>query len=129
MDQLREIGKYTVLVTNAHYKSLTLKMERTSLDRHLDQVICAHEFGIPKEDPAFWGRLKGKLAFREKYTLLIDDSLPVLRSAERYGITHLLTLFQPDSQNTKRDVGEFRAIHGFADILPSPNAIQGTSKN
>lgn len=123
LDQLREIGKTTVLVTNAHYKSLTLKMERTSLDRHLDQIICAHEFGVPKEDPAFWGRLKGKLPFREKYTLLIDDSLPVLRSAERYGITHLLTLFQPDSQNTKRDVGEFRAIHGFADILPSPNAV------
>ena len=119
LDRLSQIGKHSVLVTNAHHKSLMLKMDRTALHHHLDEVVCAHDFNMPKENVEFWGKLKQKIAFDNNNTVLIDDSLPVLRSAKSYGIQNLLAVYKPDSQNPIKDVGEFDAIHGFADIMPA----------
>ena len=55
---VRQAGKRVVLVTNAHRKSLNLKMDRTGLDVHFDAMHVSHEFGIAKEDPAFWAALQ-----------------------------------------------------------------------
>ena len=118
LDRLRQLEIYTVLVTNAHQKSLMLKMDRTALHNHLDEVICAHSFGMPKEDVRFWGKLKHKLAYNNKRTLLVDDSLPVLRSARQAGIKNLLAVYKPDTCQPARDVQEFQAIHHFTDIMP-----------
>ena len=40
LDFTRRSGKRTVLVTNAHSKSLALKMARTGLEQHFDALIC-----------------------------------------------------------------------------------------
>ncbi len=115
---LRAAGKRIVLVTNAHQKSLALKMERTSLHGHFDAVICAHDIGVPKEHPGFWQRLQAAEPFEADKTLLVDDSLPVLRSARNYGIGYLLAVHRPDTRLPDKDVGEFAAIRDFRDILP-----------
>lgn len=109
----------SVLVTNAHHKSLALKMRKTRLDGYFDAVICAHDIGVPKEHPEFWGKLQLVERFDPARTLLVDDSLPVLRSARDYGIGHLLAVHRPDTQLPAKDVAEFRAIRSFRDILPS----------
>ena len=119
LDRLHEMKIRRVLVTNAHQKSLMLKMDRTQLHDHLDQIICAHDFGMPKEDPTFWGKLAQQVDFDKKTSVLVDDSLPVLRSARRYGIQHLLAVRKPDTQNPEKDVEEFEAIYNFSDIMPS----------
>ena len=118
LDRLRRSGKTAILVTNAHQKSLMLKLDRTQLHNHLDKIICAHDFGMPKEEPRFWEKLVAAVPFEKSATLLVDDSLPVLRSARTYGIKHLLAVHKPDSQNPKKDVEEFSAIHTFLDIMP-----------
>jgi putative hydrolase of the HAD superfamily len=118
LDAVRGSGRRVVLVTNAHGKSLELKLRRTRLGRHLDGVVCAHDLGLPKEDPGFWARLATRVPFRPAATLLVDDSLPVLRSAARHGIAHLLAVRRPDSRQPPRAVTEFPAIDGFADLLP-----------
>jgi len=118
LDALRAAGKRTVLVTNAHHKSLALKMQKTGLHGHLDAVISAHEIGIPKENPAFWEQLQTLEKFAPESTLLIDDSLPVLRSARGYGIAHLLAVLKPDTRLPEKDVGEFQAVTRFGEILP-----------
>ncbi len=110
--------KRVVLVTNAHSKSLELKMQSTQLADHFDAIICAHDIGIPKEEPMFWEKLQLTEAFDKSTTLLVDDSLPVLRSAKQYGIAHLLAVYQPDTQAPIKDVEEFTAIHHFSDIMP-----------
>jgi putative hydrolase of the HAD superfamily len=115
---LRQTKKRVVLVTNAHHKSLALKMERTRLRGHFDAVICAHDLGLPKEHPDFWEKLQAVEPFRPEATLLVDDSLPVLRSAQNYGIAHLLAVYRPDTRLPEKDVGEFAAIRDFRDILP-----------
>jgi len=118
LDQLRIKRKKAVLVTNAHQKSLMLKLDRTQLHQHIDQIICAHDYGMPKEKTAFWDKLKQDVDYENEHTLLVDDSLPVLRSAHRYGIQFLLAVHKPDSKDEARDVGEFEAIHSFLDIMP-----------
>lgn len=119
LDRARALGKRLVLVTNAHQGSLALKMQRTGLAERLDDVVCAHEFGLPKERTEFWARLHGTLPFLPGRTLLIDDSLPVLHSARRYGIERLLAPVRPDSRQPARAASGFDTLHSFADILPA----------
>ncbi len=119
LQAVRARGKRVVLVTNAHHKSLSLKMARTGLARYFDALICAHTLGIPKEHASFWHALQSLEAFVPQHTLLIDDSLPVLRSARAFGIAHLRAVRRPDSRQPGRDVGEFQAIEDFAQITPA----------
>lgn len=118
LDRLHTLGKQRTLVTNAHHKSLMLKLERTALHHHLDEIICSHDFGIPKENIEFWDKLHDRLPFNKTRTLLVDDSLPVLRSAHAYGIEGLLAVTKPDSQSPQREVDEFASIYDFRDIMP-----------
>ena len=86
LDAVRMQNKRIVLVTNAHGKSLALKMQRTQLGGHFDAVVCAHDLGLPKEHFGFWEKMQNVECFDKDSALLIDDSLPVLRSARHYGI-------------------------------------------
>ncbi|HEX9179738.1 MAG TPA: GMP/IMP nucleotidase [Burkholderiales bacterium] len=114
----RHAGKRLVLVTNAHHKSLSLKLRSTGIEGHFDAVVCAHDLGTPKEDPKFWERLQALEPFDPGRTLLVDDSLAVLRSARRYGIRHLLGVRTPDSCQPAKAVEEFHAIADFSEVLP-----------
>ena len=114
----RAAGKRVTLVTNAHHKSLTLKMQRTRLDIHFDALITSHQIGLPKEHPDFWHQLQSTERYDPARTLLVDDSLPVLRAAQTYGIAYLLAVYSPDSKEGRKDVEGFRAIEGFNDIMP-----------
>lgn len=118
LEAVRRGGRRVVLVTNAHARSLELKMERTGLAAHFDALICAHDIGIPKENPQFWPRLRRREPFDAARSLLVDDNLAVLRCARAYGIAHLLAMRRPDSQAPPREVREFPAVESFRDLLP-----------
>lgn len=120
IDAVRTSGRRAVLVTNAHHKSLELKMQRTRLDVRLDAVISAHTIGIPKENPDFWRQLRRIEAFEPATTLLVDDNLSVLASARAHGIAHLLAVRAPDSRAGAKSTADFPALHSFRDILPPP---------
>jgi HAD superfamily hydrolase (TIGR01509 family) len=117
LDALAARGKRRVLVTNAHQKSIALKLERTRLGGHLERVICAHDIGLPKEDPAFWGRVQGLEPFDPERTLFVDDNLAVLGSARAFGFRWLLAITEPDSKRPGRQVTEFPAIARFSQLL------------
>ena len=74
---------------------------------------------MPKEEQAFWDHLQTRHPFDPARTLLVDDSLPVLRSARDYGIAHLRAVRRPDSRTPPKDTGEFDAITDFRDIMPN----------
>ena len=118
LDALRAAGKRVVLVTNAHQDSLALKMEKTRLAGHFDAIVCAHDLGLVKEQAAFWPCLALLEPFEPATTLLVDDNLDILRSAQAHGIAHLLSVLRPDSAQPPRPRGEFPAIHDFAELLP-----------
>jgi putative hydrolase of the HAD superfamily len=118
LDAVRAAGKRITLVTNAHGKSLNLKLQRTQLGGHFDAVVCSHDLGLPKEHLPFWGKMQAVEPFNKNASLLIDDSLPVLRSAREYGIARLLAIRNPDSKGPEKDAGEFQAIRSFREIMP-----------
>ena len=114
---LHKSDKQVWLVTNAHHKSLNLKMEKTSLHRYFDEIICSHDYGRPKEDPTFWGQLRQHKHYEPARTLLVEDSLAVLKSAREYGIGHLLAITHPDSRQGGRTITDYPAVADFEDII------------
>jgi putative hydrolase of the HAD superfamily len=114
---IRAAGKRVILVTNAHHKSLTLKMGRTGLSGYFDDLVSSHEIGLPKEDPDFWERLRARIPFDPVSTLLVDDNLTVLDSARTYGISHLIAVRRPDTRQPPKDTGGYAAIRDFSDLL------------
>jgi putative hydrolase of the HAD superfamily len=117
LDHIRGLGKQVVLVTNAHPKSLGLKLERTSLHAFFDNIISSHTLGYPKENPGFWTQLGEIEPFDPKRTLLADDSLAVLRSAQQFGIEHLVAIRKNDSRLPSRQITEFLAIEDFRELM------------
>ena len=118
LEAIRSQGKRVVLVTNAHGKSLSLKMKRTPIGKYLDAVVSAHDLGFPKEEVAFWARLQEREPFEPAQTLLVDDSIAVLRSARTYGIRHLLAVSKPDTRQRSRQVRDFAAVASFEEVMP-----------
>ncbi len=116
---LRDSHRDVVLVTNAHRKTLEIKMGRVDITGWFDRVVVSHDLESPKEEQAFWQRLQALHPFDPARTLLIDDTEQVLESARDYGIAHLLTLLQPDSRGQKRIDTRFPGIHHFDEIMPA----------
>jgi putative hydrolase of the HAD superfamily len=125
LEALAGRGIPRVLVTNAHQKSIAIKMERTRLGGHLDRIICAHDLGAPKESPEFWPRVQRVEPFDRARTLFVDDSPAVLAAARDYGFVHLLAVLRPDSKGPPREAAGLPAIDHFAELLPGLRAHPG----
>jgi 5'-nucleotidase len=118
LQRLHDSPRQVWLVTNAHRRSLELKMECTGIERWFDRVISSHDLRAPKEDPTFWAQLRCAHPFDPARSLLIDDTAAVLKSAHRFGIRHLLTLLQPDSRQARREQTDYPGILHFDEIMP-----------
>ena len=118
LEAVNAIDKRIVLVTNAHGKSLKIKMKHTQLGNFFNNIICSHDLGIPKEAEGFWQKFQQIEPFDKEHTLLVDDSLAVLRAAMHYGINNLLAIKKPDSRLENRPTKEFNAIENFKEIMP-----------
>jgi putative hydrolase of the HAD superfamily len=119
LDAVRATGKRLTLVTNAHRKSLGLKMDKTRLQDFFDALISSHDLGAPKEDPVFWQRLPTLEPFHSERTLMVDDSLPVLRAARAFGIRQVVAVRKHDSTRPARQITEFPSIEDFREIMPN----------
>jgi putative hydrolase of the HAD superfamily len=117
IDALKASGREVILVTNAHPDSLSLKVEHTQLDDHIDQLISTHEFAVTKESQVLWQKLQVKLGFNPQHTLFVDDSLGILKAAQDFGIKHLLAVSNPDSQQPVRDISEFPSVQDYRYLL------------
>jgi HAD superfamily hydrolase (TIGR01509 family) len=117
LDALKASNRSVILVTNAHPHSLSLKIEHTQLDVHIDQLISTHEFGITKESQLLWQKLQQRLRFNPATTLFVDDSLAILQSAQTFGIEHLLAVSNPDSQQPSRLINDFAAVQDYRYLL------------
>lgn len=118
LEIVRGSGRRLLLVTNAHRDSLSLKMEKTCLYHFFDDIISSHDFGMAKEQQGFWQALQDKHVFESASTLLVDDSLAVLRSAQAFGIAHLVSINKPDSRQPVRRITEFPAAMDFRALMP-----------
>jgi putative hydrolase of the HAD superfamily len=120
---LKQQQKHVFLVTNAHQKSLEIKLLNSQFHHYFDDLISSHQFAAPKEEQTFWQQLHQRLRFEKSKTLFIDDSLSILHSAQAFGIGFVLGIAQPDSQQPPRHLEPFYAIENFRDIMPVNNDI------
>ena len=115
---LQSLPCKVVLVTNAHPKALAIKLVASGIGQYFDRILSSHEFGLPKEDPAFWDLLQQEQPFDPSRSLFVDDTESVLLSARSHQITHLYGIAQPDSQGPQVSLSEFPVLAHFQDIMP-----------
>jgi HAD superfamily hydrolase (TIGR01509 family) len=113
----QSIGKDVHLVTNAHSKTLDIKLRKTALGPWFTRIICSEEVGEAKEHPEFWKNLEKMLGFDRERTLLADDTLKVLRSAKNSGIRHLIHVARPSSRLPIKFSKEFPSITYFKELI------------
>jgi len=112
-------GKGIYLVTNAHSKTLSLKMEKTRLGPYFTGIVSAHDLGLPKEDVEFWMRLKGVITYEPGRTLLGEDSETNLATAAQFGIRYLVHVSRFSSSVSPKASERFPSIHYFSQLIPN----------
>jgi len=115
---VRTAGKRLILVTNAHGKTLDLKMGRTSLGGMFHAVYTSQELGAPKEEQTFWVALRREMEFDPARTFLADDTLTVLEAARSFGIRYLVHILKSSSARPPGRSGSFFAVETFKDVMP-----------
>ncbi|MBI1922398.1 MAG: GMP/IMP nucleotidase [Geobacter sp.] len=119
---LSQHGKQIWLVTNAHGKTLELKMGKTRLGPYFTGIVSAHDLGLPKEDVRFWQALQGKIPYDPARTMLGEDSEVNLGTAREYGIKYLIHVSRSSSALSPNPSEEFTSIHFFTQLMP----VEGT---
>jgi len=101
------------LVTNAHPKTLALKMAQTGLDKHLDRLVTAFDVGCLKSRAAYWVKSEAILGFDPAATLYVDDDEAALVAAERHGIKHLYHRAKSSSAAPRQASEKYHSIETF----------------
>jgi len=117
---VRAMGKPLHMVTNAHPKTLSTKMERIPLDAHFDEVLSAFQVGYAKEEIEFWEEAQRRLAFSPETTLLVDDNAEALRAAEEYGVVYVLHKSRASRTRPPEPHPEFPSIEYFSELMTIP---------
>lgn len=117
LDALKQSGRRVILLTNAHQGSLSLKLERTKLDEHIDEIVSTHQYGVPKEYQSLWQKVHQDYGFMPAKTLFVDDSVPILYAAQTFGIEHLLGVENPDSQKPHNVIEAFPSVSDYRVLL------------
>jgi len=120
----RETGKKVFLVTNAHPKTLSIKLEKTSIGHRFERIVCADEIGLAKEQKEFWQRLEGLLRYDRTSTMLADDTEKVLRAAEKYGMGLLIYVARPSSMKPVEYSPRYPSIEYFIELIPEKERLR-----
>ena len=118
LQQAKTHNKRIFLVTNAHRKTIQLKMRVTNLEQYFDQIISSHDYGVAKEEQDFWHQLNNTIDLNKQKSVFFDDSLSVLTSAKNYGIGTIIAINKPSSKIEVKQVEGFINIETFEHTLP-----------
>ncbi|MBC8295923.1 MAG: HAD-IA family hydrolase [Pelagibacterales bacterium] len=116
LDKIKNINKDLFLITNAHRKTLNIKMSKYELSKYFNEMICSHELGYVKEDIQFWHILKNKLNIDYKKTVLIEDTFDNIKSAFHAGIKK--SIYISNNKNTKEPIKPI-IINTLSDLATS----------
>jgi putative hydrolase of the HAD superfamily len=116
LSRLKAAGKRVALVTNAHPDIFAVKDAHLGIRRRFDAVYSSHDFGDPKENPAFWSRLAAREPFDPARTLFADDNASVLRSARTHGIRWIYAVRRPVHRAPARAANEFPGVESVLEL-------------
>ncbi|MBX2869683.1 MAG: GMP/IMP nucleotidase [Acidiferrobacterales bacterium] len=103
LQALRRANKRIILATNAHGDTLDIKFKRSGIGSYFDYIATSHQLGVVKEDIQFWQKLSTLLQFDKNRSMFIDDNDHVLDAAHAFGLSHILTIEQPDLNEAPED--------------------------
>ena len=106
-----------IMATNAHPDAIELKMLKADMNQYFDAICSSHDLGHAKEEQEFWVKLMSKYDLDASTCLFIDDSLSVLKSAQKFGIGHLLAIDKPDSMKPAHDTSPFISLSDFSQLI------------
>jgi putative hydrolase of the HAD superfamily len=115
---LKHTGKTVWLVTNAHSKTLDLKMKNTRIGPYFDGIISAHQVGLPKEEAGFWKKLQDFISYIPERTMLGEDSEANLTTAQGFSIRYLVYISRYSSKIEPRASDRFATIDYFNRLIP-----------
>jgi 5'-nucleotidase len=116
LQNMRRRGKRLLLLTNSHPATLAVKHDYTRVLDHLDGAVSSYDMGAPTEHSDFWNRAREQLKFDPARALFADDSVPVLRAAQRAGMRWIYAVRRPDSSAEARAHEEFLSVDGVAEL-------------
>jgi len=116
--QAKQHKKRIYLVTNAHRKTLKLKMRVTNLESYFDGIISSHDYNIAKEEQGFWQQLERAINLDKEKSIFFDDSISVLNSAKKFGIGTVVAISKPSSKIATKPLEGFINIETFEHALP-----------
>jgi putative hydrolase of the HAD superfamily len=117
LEAVRETDIKLLLVTNSHPDTLQLKDDTLGFSQFFDGMHSSHVYGHAKERQEFWRVLREKEGFDPATTLFIDDTEPVLRSADEFGIEKLVTITRPDTTEPVRESNGYAGVEGVYELL------------
>jgi len=109
VDTLSELKKHTrlILITNAHRKTLNIKLEKFNIEPYFHEMICAHELYYVKEDLQLWYMLRSKYKLNFDRTMLVEDTINNINVALSAGISSAIYVgvenFKPSDKILKLD--------------------------
>ena len=115
----KQHGKHLWLITNAHSKTLDIKLKKTRIGHFFDGCISAHTVGLPKEDPLFWEALQKFVSYDPKRTMLGEDSETNLGTAAQYGIQYLMYISRYSSVIQPVCSMNYHSIEYFTRLIPT----------
>lgn len=115
---LRDDNKEVILVTNAHPRSVQIKLEQTLLLPYFHTILCSSDIGLPKEEIGFWRDAERVLGFDKERSLFVDDNEDVLLAAYTFGIRHLLHKNGASSKFIHERSEIFPPLVHFTDLIP-----------
>jgi 5'-nucleotidase len=116
--------KSVYLVTNAHGKTLDLKLRKTRLGHYFSGIVSAHDVGLPKENVFFWEKLQGLVSYDPSRTMLGEDSEINLTTASLYGIRYLIYVSRSSSATPPVASTEYVSIHFFSQLIPPDDSME-----
>ena len=117
LEFLKEAKKKVALLTNAHPKSIEIKLNRAPLRPYFDKIISSNDVGYSKEAVGFWEGAQRLFGFVNARSLFVDDNEENLIVARQFGIQHLLYQSNASSQIFQEDSKQFLTIRNFGEIM------------
>jgi len=112
------INKKIYLVTNAHRKTIKLKMQATKIEHYFDDIISSHDFGFAKQEQHFWHELTRNIGLKKERAIFFDDSQDVLHAARKFNIGQIIAISKPSSKLDAKEVPGFINIENFSQAMP-----------
>ena len=118
LTQIKLMNKKIYLVTNAHRKTIKLKMQATKIEHYFDDIISSHDFGFAKQEQHFWHELTRNIGLIKERAIFFDDSKDVLHAARKFNIGQIIAISKPSSKLDAKEVSGFINIENFSQVMP-----------